>query len=49
LQAKAEWEKMPLEERCAIFLKAADLLANKYKYQVLAATILGQGIPDSLT
>ncbi len=27
----------------AIFLKAADLLAHKYRYPVLAATMLGQG------
>jgi 1-pyrroline-5-carboxylate dehydrogenase len=43
LQAKKEWENLPWEERCAVFLKAADLLSNKYRYQVLAATILGQG------
>lgn len=34
---------MPFHERAAVFLKAADLLSTKYRYQVLAATILGQG------
>jgi 1-pyrroline-5-carboxylate dehydrogenase len=43
LEAKKKWEKVPFEDRCAIFLKAADLLTNKYRYQVMAATMLGQG------
>jgi 1-pyrroline-5-carboxylate dehydrogenase len=35
---------MPLSERCAIFLKAADLLvSDKYRYKMMAATMLGQG------
>jgi 1-pyrroline-5-carboxylate dehydrogenase len=34
---------MPFYERCAIFLKAADLLTTKYKYEMMAATMLGQG------
>ncbi len=43
LDAKKTWEDMPFEDRAAIFLKAADLLANKYRYKVCAATMLGQG------
>lgn len=43
LGAKAEWEAMPWNDRAAIFLKAADLVSGKYRYQLLAATILGQG------
>jgi 1-pyrroline-5-carboxylate dehydrogenase len=43
LEAKSAWEHMPLNDRNAIFLKAADLLANKYRYKVMAATMLGQG------
>jgi len=43
LDAKAKWEALPFEDRAAIFLKAADLLAIKYRYEVLAATMLGQG------
>ncbi|KAI9333410.1 Aldehyde/histidinol dehydrogenase [Obelidium mucronatum] len=42
LAAKPAWEAMPFNDRAAIFLKAADLLANKYRYQVMAATMLGQ-------
>ncbi|KAF5388284.1 hypothetical protein D9615_000828 [Tricholomella constricta] len=43
LAAKAEWESMPWNDRAAIFLKAADLVAGKYRYKLMAATILGQG------
>ncbi|KAI8912218.1 Aldehyde/histidinol dehydrogenase [Powellomyces hirtus] len=43
LKVKPEWEAMPFNDRAAIFLKAADLLANKYRYEVMAATMLGQG------
>lgn len=43
LAAKERWETMPFADRTAIFLKAADLLSTKYRYEVLAATILGQG------
>jgi len=34
---------MPWNDRAAIFLKAADLVSGKYRYKILAATILGQG------
>jgi 1-pyrroline-5-carboxylate dehydrogenase len=43
LAAKAEWESMPWNDRAAIFLKAADLVSLKYRYQLMAATVLGQG------
>ena len=43
LNAKAKWENMPWNDRAAIFLKAADLLSGKWRYKVMAATILGQG------
>ncbi|KAG6811934.1 hypothetical protein H0H92_005163 [Tricholoma furcatifolium] len=43
LAAKAEWESMPWNDRAAIFLKAADLASGKYRYKLLASTILGQG------
>ncbi|KAJ8507378.1 hypothetical protein ONZ45_g10240 [Pleurotus djamor] len=43
LQAKAAWESMPWNDRAAIFLKAADLVSGKYRYKLMAATILGQG------
>lgn len=34
---------MPWNDRAAIFLKAADLASGKYRYKLIAATILGQG------
>jgi 1-pyrroline-5-carboxylate dehydrogenase len=43
LAAKEEWENMPWHDRAAIFLKAADLISSKYRYEIMAATILGQG------
>ncbi|KAK0230229.1 delta-1-pyrroline-5-carboxylate dehydrogenase [Armillaria fumosa] len=43
LAAKAEWESMPWADRAAIFLKAADLVSGKYRYKLMAATMLGQG------
>jgi len=43
LGAKEEWENMPWHDRAAIFLKAADLISGKYRYEIMAATILGQG------
>jgi 1-pyrroline-5-carboxylate dehydrogenase len=43
LAAKAGWEAMPWGDRAAIFLKAADLVSKKYRYRLMAATILGQG------
>ncbi|KAG7447702.1 delta-1-pyrroline-5-carboxylate dehydrogenase [Guyanagaster necrorhizus] len=43
LAAKAGWESMPWADRAAIFLKAADLVSGKYRYKLMAATMLGQG------
>lgn len=43
LKAKVAWEAMAFHDRAAIFLKAADLLSTKYRYEVMAATMLGQG------
>ncbi|MEE9441623.1 MAG: L-glutamate gamma-semialdehyde dehydrogenase [candidate division Zixibacteria bacterium] len=40
LAAKHDWEQMPLDQRAAIFLKAADLLAGPYRAIVNAATML---------
>ena len=42
LDAKKDWEEMPWQDRVAIFLKAADLLAGPYRYKINAATMLGQ-------
>ena len=43
LAAKEEWETLPWNDRAAIFLKAADLASGKYRYKLIAATMLGQG------
>ena len=42
LQAKKGWEALSWENRAAIFLKAADLLATKYRPYINGATMLGQ-------
>ena len=42
LAARSAWSSMPWEERAAIFLKAADLSATKYRMQLNARTMLGQ-------
>jgi len=42
LHAREKWAAMSWEHRAAIFLKAADLLAGKYRYRMNAATMLGQ-------
>ena len=42
LAAKADWEAMPWEHRASIFLKAAELLAGPYRYEINAATMLAQ-------
>ena len=43
LRAQRDWEAMPLEDRQAVFLKAADLLATKYRAEVCAAVMVGTG------
>jgi 1-pyrroline-5-carboxylate dehydrogenase len=42
LKSKNSWESMNWENRAAIFLKAADLLAGKYRSTMNASTMLGQ-------
>jgi 1-pyrroline-5-carboxylate dehydrogenase len=42
LKAKEAWGNMPWEERAHIFLKAADLIAGKYRYLMNGTTMLGQ-------
>lgn len=42
LLARKGWAALPWEERAAVFLKAADLLATKYRPVLNAATMLGQ-------
>jgi 1-pyrroline-5-carboxylate dehydrogenase len=42
LSVKEEWSRMPFTERAAIFLRAAELLATRYRPLINAATMLGQ-------
>jgi len=42
MKAKKLWNEMSWENRSAIFLKAASLLAGKYRYKMNAATMIGQ-------
>jgi 1-pyrroline-5-carboxylate dehydrogenase len=43
LGAASAWADMSWENRAAIFLRAADLVATKYRYHMLGTTMLGQG------
>ncbi|KAB8210320.1 Aldehyde/histidinol dehydrogenase [Aspergillus parasiticus] len=43
LKAKKSWEETPFVDRAAIFMKAAELATGKYRYELIAATMLGQG------
>ena len=42
LKARNAWANMNWEARAHIFLKAADLLATKYRFEMNASTMLGQ-------
>jgi 1-pyrroline-5-carboxylate dehydrogenase len=42
LEAKSSWESIPWESRAAIFLKAADLIAGRYRPYMNGTTMLGQ-------
>lgn len=42
LAARETWAATSWEHRAAIFMKAAELLATKYRYKMNAATMLGQ-------
>jgi 1-pyrroline-5-carboxylate dehydrogenase len=42
MAAKADWEATPFDERAAVFLRAADLLAGPWRERIAAATMLGQ-------
>lgn len=41
LYAKCEWMSLSWMERAAIMAKAAELISKKYRYRLLAATMLG--------
>jgi 1-pyrroline-5-carboxylate dehydrogenase len=42
IEAAPAWRAMPFDERCAILLKAAELLAGPWRQRLNAATVLGQ-------
>lgn len=42
LAARSSWANMAWEDRAAIFLKAADLIAGPYRAKLNAATMIGQ-------
>ena len=41
-KAAPDWRALPFDEKCAILLKAADLLAGPWRQRLNAATMLGQ-------
>ncbi|KAJ5993669.1 hypothetical protein N7451_009393 [Penicillium sp. IBT 35674x] len=43
LAARKSWAATPFAERASIFLKAADLISTKYRYDIMALTMQGQG------
>ncbi|KAL2839590.1 Aldehyde/histidinol dehydrogenase [Aspergillus pseudoustus] len=43
LEARKSWASTPFADRASIFLKAADLISTKYRYDVMALTMHGQG------
>src|SRR3954468_545152 len=42
MAAKTDWANTPFDERAAVFLRAADLLAGPWREKLCAATMLGQ-------
>lgn len=42
MSARKSWGMVPFHQRAAVFLKAAELLATKYRQPINAATMLGQ-------
>jgi len=42
LEARKNWAELPWEQRAAVFLKAAELIAGPYRYKINAATMIGQ-------
>lgn len=42
-EAAPGWRALDLDDRCAIFLRAAELLSSSWRQRLNAATVLGQG------
>ncbi|CAG9989117.1 unnamed protein product [Clonostachys byssicola] len=43
LEARKKWANMPFRDRAAIYKKAARLVETKYRWKLMAATMIGQG------
>lgn len=43
LEARKTWSTTSFADRASIFLKAADLISTKYRYDIMALTMHGQG------
>jgi len=43
VKARRDWENVPLQQKVDMFVKAGDLAATKYRYKLMASTMLGQG------
>lgn len=43
LAARKSWSNTSFADRASVFLKAADLISTKYRYDVMALTMHGQG------
>ncbi|XP_041452334.1 delta-1-pyrroline-5-carboxylate dehydrogenase, mitochondrial [Drosophila obscura] len=43
VEAQERWDKTTLRERMYIWQRAAEMIATKYRFDVVAATMLGQG------
>ncbi|KAF9890244.1 1-pyrroline-5-carboxylate dehydrogenase [Aspergillus nanangensis] len=43
LAARKDWASTSFADRASIFLKAADLISTKYRYDIMALTMHGQG------
>uniref|UniRef100_A0A2R5LKI9 Multifunctional fusion protein n=1 Tax=Ornithodoros turicata TaxID=34597 RepID=A0A2R5LKI9_9ACAR len=43
MNAREEWEALPLNDKVKLFLKVADLVSGKYRYDLVASTMIGQG------
>lgn len=44
LARSREWENVDINYRIQALLKAADLVSGKYRFDLNAATMLGQGV-----
>lgn len=43
LAARKKWANMPFSQRAAVYKRAAKLVETKYRYKLMAATMIGQG------